>query len=94
MPITYNAWTTHKHGSGYWYRDVDGSNIHAFVIRQYATRSGRCAFRYEVQVPGVCDDGTPGIQTLAWGIVGSAPRARKIVDNLLMRAGHKLGTDQ
>lgn len=83
--MRYGPWEIRKRGSGYWFRQVIGSpSMHSFVLRQYAVRGGtRPKFRYEVQIPGVCEDGTPGIKTVAWGIVGSAVRARRIVDNII-----------
>ncbi len=41
-------------------------------------------------MPGICGDGSVGVRTTQWGIVGSAVRARNIVDSLLDLSGAEL----
>ena len=94
MALEYGPWQTRgdRHG-GYWFREVRGHlGLTCDVIRQSSMSSNRPVYRYEVKMPGKCDDGSPGIAPRAWGTVASAPRARRIVDAIIDKHSNLLET--
>lgn len=84
MALEYGPWQTRGDRGGYWFREVRGRlGLTCSVIRQSSMPSRQPVYRYEVKMPGKCEDGSPGIRTVSWGTVASAPRARRIVDAII-----------